>query len=301
MDVVTHAMMGAIAASPLLESHPEAACAFALGAVAPDLDAFSRLLGKRAFMRAHQTYTHAYPIIAATGLAFAGLLMALGVEAWWQAGLGLALGMAFHATLDWTNTFGITLLAPFSSRRWCTEWVFFIDAVVLASSIIVLGVVAWRIQLDAALGWKLQAAYGLGLLAYWIGKAMLRARAMRVAPAGTLAMMPSALVPWRFLGCARAGDRLQTFRVSALEPRLVPEAIVELLDGPYLERLRALPEYRAMAALTPAYHVVAVEDEGEGQLLRVRDLRTRNFATRFGALDVHLDGSGAVQRTTFHA
>jgi hypothetical protein len=42
MDIVTHAMMGAIAASPFLQSHPEAAAAFMFGSVAPDLDAFSR-------------------------------------------------------------------------------------------------------------------------------------------------------------------------------------------------------------------------------------------------------------------
>ncbi len=55
MDVVTHALIGLIGASPFAVSHPVAASCFALGAVAPDLDALSRLFGKRAFMRAHQT------------------------------------------------------------------------------------------------------------------------------------------------------------------------------------------------------------------------------------------------------
>ena len=48
MDVVMHATMGAVMASPWLDSHPLAAGAFVFGSVAPDLDSFSRLAGKRA-------------------------------------------------------------------------------------------------------------------------------------------------------------------------------------------------------------------------------------------------------------
>lgn len=43
--------MGLICGSALAPSLPEAAAAFALGSVLPDLDALSRLLGKRTFMR----------------------------------------------------------------------------------------------------------------------------------------------------------------------------------------------------------------------------------------------------------
>ena len=51
MDIVTHAMMGAITASTLAEDQPEAAAAFLLGSVLPDLDAPSRCFGKRALLR----------------------------------------------------------------------------------------------------------------------------------------------------------------------------------------------------------------------------------------------------------
>ncbi len=37
-------MMGTIAASPFLESHPEVATAFMFGSVLPDLDVLSRLV-----------------------------------------------------------------------------------------------------------------------------------------------------------------------------------------------------------------------------------------------------------------
>ena len=48
MDIVTHGMVGVLLAAPLAESHPIAAGSLLLGSVLPDLDALSRLAGKRA-------------------------------------------------------------------------------------------------------------------------------------------------------------------------------------------------------------------------------------------------------------
>ncbi len=134
MDIVTHAMMGVIVASPFAEKQPMAAAAFVMGSVLPDLDAFSRCFGKRAFLRFHQTQSHGLPnALLAAGLLWL-LVQALDWVAPWAA-LGLALGLVFHSVLDYSNTYGITLFAPFSRRRYCAEWVFFIDAVVIVASV----------------------------------------------------------------------------------------------------------------------------------------------------------------------
>ena len=61
-----------------------------------------------------------------------------------------------------------------------------------------------------------------------------------------------------------------------------------------------LPEFRAMRGLSPAYHVVARESDGSTIQLRCRDLRTRNFATTFGDLEVLLGEDGTVVDRTFH-
>ncbi len=130
MDIVTHGMMGVVAASPFMAERPVASALFMLGSVLPDLDAFSRLFGKRAFLQAHQTYSHALPVIA-----FLAFIVSLSRIDGMIGGVALALGMIFHSLLDVTNTYGIRLFAPFSSRRYCAEWVFFIDAIVLAATI----------------------------------------------------------------------------------------------------------------------------------------------------------------------
>jgi membrane-bound metal-dependent hydrolase YbcI (DUF457 family) len=83
MDVVTHGMMGVVIAAPFAAQHPEAAVAFMFGSVIPDGDALARMGGKRGFLKCHQTYTHALPIIVAVsalahwGLSFGELIVKL--------------------------------------------------------------------------------------------------------------------------------------------------------------------------------------------------------------------------------
>ena len=303
MDIVTHGMMGVVLASPIAPRHPIAASAFLLGAVLPDLDALSRLLGRRAFLAWHQTFSHSVPVILALGAAlWAGLALA-GVDAP-LAPPALVLGMLLHGALDVTNTYGIMLLAPFSRRRFCTEWIFFIDAFVIAWTAphLVLVLPAWAGRTDG--GWATTvAAYVAGLVLYGLAKMALRRRAGRLAPAGTMALLPSALLPWRFLGCARNGERMRLFRLNGATGTVEEEGDVALLDAKWLDTLEGVPEFRTMRELSPAYHVVEASppdgDDGPVRLV-CRDLRTRNFRTRFGELELTLGPGGAVLEKVFH-
>jgi len=69
-----------------------------------------------------------------------------------------------------------------------------------------------------------------------------------------------------------------------------------LLDERWMDALSAAPEVKLMRSLTPAYHVVSAEADGDLTRLTVRDLRTRNFGTRFGALELWLDAEGTPTR-----
>lgn len=299
MDIVTHGMMGVIVASPFMAEQPVAAGLFMMGSVVPDLDAFSRVLGKRAFLRIHQTYSHAIPVIAALGAVCWAALTASGVDAPLGAP-ALALGMLFHSALDVTNTYGIRLLAPFSPRRFCTEWVFFIDAFVIAATIPTLAWVSWRLIETGEAGGKVQAAYGGTMALYWLVKVALRRRAARLGPPGSLALLPSALVPWEYFGCSREGPQVRLFRVNALTGAVLDDRRVDIHDDAWLDRIRDIPEVRVMRELSPAYHIVAVTPGGEGTELVCKDLRTRNFNTRFGEIHLVLDGAGSPRRVVFH-
>lgn len=299
MDIVTHAAMGVVLAVPFLDSHPAAAACFVFGAVLPDLDALSRVLGKRAFLCWHQTYTHSLPLIAVVALAAWPVLRAAGVSDPWAAP-ALGIGMTLHALLDVTNTYGITLLAPFSKRRFSLEWVFFIDAFVLVATAVALTLVLRALAGGTGTA-SVAAAYAAVLLAYWATKALLRRRAARHGPPGTLSLVPSALVSWRFLGCARVGEEVTTFRLNAVTGELGDERRHAVQDGRVGALLAELPEFRVMRDLSPAYHVVDSVADDEGTSVVCRDLRTRNFGGRFGMLSVRLDRDGRIVRSHFDA
>ena len=299
MDVVTHAMIGLVLASPVAPTHPEAAAAFMLGSVLPDLDATSRIFGKRAFLHAHQTYTHSTPIIVAIGVAAAAALTAADIRAPY-APLALALGMLLHSFMDVTNTYGITVLAPFSHRRSSLDWVFFIDAFVLAVSVPAAGYVGWVWSQGRDVAWLLPGAYAVALSVYWPVKAVLHRRAKRLSPTGTVSLVPSALLPWEFLGTAEEGAVVRLFRLDARTGEVTDDGGQEILDDAWSPVLEQRPEYRLMRSLSPAYHVVEAAARPDGTELLCKDLRTRNFGGRFGELRVLVAPDGAVLRTDFN-
>jgi inner membrane protein len=292
MDIVTHSLIGAVVASPFALGYPLEASCFLMGSVLPDADALSRVFGKRAFLRAHQTVSHSLPVIGLVSLAV-GLLLGPWI------GLVLGLGMLSHSLLDFSNTYGITLVWPFSWRRFCLEWIFFIDVVVITTTLVVLGVIAATWYQARSLD-LLVAGYVLTLGIYWLAKGWLRHRAARICPVLSLSLIPSMLVPWHFLGLSRDKGHVLTFRVDALSGRINHQEEISILDEEYQDKLQELEEYRIMRQLSSAYHVVQAETGPEGTLVICRDLRTRNLNTRFGQLDVLFEPTGDTRIVQFH-
>lgn len=286
--------MGAIVATPFMDSHPVEAVCFAFGSVLPDMDAFSRLFGKNAFMKIHQTYTHALPMIALIGLLAWPGLNALDAPA--LGALTLALGMIFHSLLDVTNTYGIALFLPFSKRRFSTEWVFFIDSVVIAISYPTLIILT---QFQSLPGKSVLACYCCAMLIYWFSKFALRRRALSFSPPETVSLLPSALYPWQFLGCSQQNNEALLFQVNSLTGTLSREESVTLFDSDHQDLIER-QEFRIMSELSPAYHIVEKDQRESGLWLRCKDLRTRNFKTRFGELEIRLDLNGLVKEWVFH-
>jgi membrane-bound metal-dependent hydrolase YbcI (DUF457 family) len=299
MDILTHAGIGLIAASPFLADRPELAVGVVAGSVLPDLDALCRLVNKRTFLRAHQTWSHVLPVHLGFSLAVGALATAFG----WRGidlGAGLFVGLLGHSVLDMTNTYGVAWLAPFLRRRICLEWVFFIDAVVLAGVAATLALVIpiWlqRGEVPA----RYAVAFLAGLSAYVLCKGMLRRRAGRFCP-GAKSLVPSALVPWRFYGTERQPHTIKLFSINAMTGARSPVGEVSVLDDAFAGALERLPEFRLMREVSPEYHVVGAWKDGPVTRLLCRDMRMRNFGTRFGDLEVWLDSNRQVARSRFHA
>jgi membrane-bound metal-dependent hydrolase YbcI (DUF457 family) len=298
MDIVTHAGIGLVAAAPFMATRPEVALGLIAGSVLPDLDALSRVFGKRAFLRSHQTWTHALPIQAAGSAAVGLAAHASGAEGW-LLGWGLFAGLAIHTLLDFSNTLGVTLFAPFTRKRFCLEWVFFIDAFVLAATAAAVAGMLGSFFREGEGPAGLAIAY-IGVIAvYFCAKGWLRRRAGQLAPEA-VSLVPSALWPWQFLGATEDGACVRLFRLNAISGTRAMLAVHDILDATHAQRLARVPEFGLMQRLSPVYHVISARQTGEGEVVVCRDLRIRNFGTTFGDLEVWLDANQSVIRTRFH-
>lgn len=297
MDIVTHALIGATAAAGWLPSQPELACGVVLGNVAPDLDAFSRLGGKQAFIRCHQTYTHSLAAMAAVLLVSVGLHFVSG-PVWSMFVLGLAIGMVMHVGLDLTNSYGVQWAWPISRRRTAFDWIFFIDLPALILTIAALGLIGMFGQNMAMLPWVSGIYVGL-LFVYVAMRSLIARRAQRLAKesdeaAERTAVIPTTWLPWMFLVCRDLENASQTFALNAITGQQSQARTVATFDAELPAAVSELIEWQAMRALSPYYHAVEQKQSSDEQAIVVRDLRIRNFDTRFGTLTCRLDAEGQI-------
>jgi membrane-bound metal-dependent hydrolase YbcI (DUF457 family) len=287
-----------IAAVPVLNSRPELALGLVAGSVLPDLDALGRVFGKRAFLRSHQTWSHGMPVQGAVSL-FAGVIASACGADGLLFSAGLFAGLVIHTLLDFSNTLGVTLLAPFSRKRFCLEWLFFIDAFVLTLTFITAGISLWLFYRNGDVPTSYAGIF-FGTMAVYFGtKGILRRRAGALA-IDAVTLMPSALWPWRFFGVEECGNCVRRFQMNAITGSQKALAQQEVFDDAYAGLLANVAEFMLMRGLSPAYHVVSAKKTEAGELLVCRDLRTRNFGTVYGDLEVLLDKDNSVLRTTFH-
>jgi len=135
MDNITHSLTGlALARAGLNRTAPHATALLIISANAPDVDAVSMLKSQLTYLEIHRGYAHSL-----IGLPVMALLSVLIVAAifrrslpWMRAWLLCCLGVLSHLLLDWTNSYGIRLFLPFSSRWVHLDWNNLYDGYILA-------------------------------------------------------------------------------------------------------------------------------------------------------------------------
>jgi inner membrane protein len=119
MDNLTHSLTGLILSrAGLNRLYPRATLLLIVSANIPDIDFAAIARGPLYYFEQHRGITHsilALPVMALLSVLFT---CAIGrTMRGWLAAWGLAIiGVASHLLLDWTNTYGIRLLYPFSSQ-----------------------------------------------------------------------------------------------------------------------------------------------------------------------------------------
>ena len=119
MDNVTHSLTGlALSRAGLDRFCSRAVWLLVLSANAPDADIIATRLGAFRYLQVHRGYTHSF--IGAPAMAALCVLVIAGLFRqrlpWLRAFLLCLLGVASHLLLDWTNSYGVRPLIPFSSR-----------------------------------------------------------------------------------------------------------------------------------------------------------------------------------------
>jgi hypothetical protein len=171
---------------------------------------------------------------------------------------------------------------------------------VIVGSVVALACIIPDLIAGTAVGWTVPIAFMTFVILYWPARGWLLRCAWRRAPAGTVSLLPSALIPWCYLGCARNPDSAVLFRLNVLTGSMVEYQRYPILDAGYRPVLDLVPEFRIMSQLSPAYHLIEVVRQPGKETLVCRDLRTRNFHTRFGDLEVSVGTAGGVQGVRFH-
>lgn len=119
MDNVTHTLTGlALSRAGLHRFSPRSVLLLILSANAPDIDIVALGRGGFRYLEVHRGYTHCLlglPFMAALAVFVTAAIYRLRLP-WFKAWLICCAGVASHLLLDWTNSYGIRLFLPFSSR-----------------------------------------------------------------------------------------------------------------------------------------------------------------------------------------
>lgn len=295
MDNVSHSLFGlAIAQTGLRRWSPAGTAILLISANAPDSDIVSLGGGSLSYLEAHRGYTHTVlllPFMALLSALFASALYRQRLP-WLRAWALGCIGVASHLLLDWTNSYGIRLLLPFSSRWFHLDWNSLYDgfflAVLVASALwpllanLVSGEIGERRSNGRAVAVAALVAIGL----FECGRAFLHGRTVSTLqtrlygeeqPLQTAAL-PDAFNPFRWQGVVETETAYTTLPVSATgQPDFsAAENFYKPPKEPVLSALQRQESFRFGAYFTrfPVWSLVpASVENGRGLRVDLSDLR----------------------------
>ncbi len=298
---------------------PRGALLMMVAANAPDFDVVSWFGGPLTYLHYHRWITHA--IIAAPVMALISVLIARvfakGHFPWRVAMIAATIGVASHLLLDWTNTYGIRLLLPFSERWLRLDITNIVDLWIWA--ILLLAVVAPALArlVSSEIGAKPGTGRGWAIFAlllltsYEFSRFVLHERAVAemearvydgAAPSRVFAL-PGLADPSKWRGIVETPDAYRLFNLNLLgtfDPATdrvyykppASLAVIAVEKNPVIQRYLNF-------AVIPLFRTVPVAEPEEAVRVEIQDLRFGDpQEQRFVASAVVLP-SGKVQDAGF--
>jgi inner membrane protein len=130
MDPLTHTLTGLfLSRAGLNRWTPRASAILMLAANAPDIDIVTAAGGSLNYLHYHRHLTHS--LAAMPVMAVLPVLLVRGVSRkpvhWLGAFFAALIAVGSHLLLDWTNSYGIRLLLPFSGQWLRLDWTNVLD------------------------------------------------------------------------------------------------------------------------------------------------------------------------------
>ena len=240
MDNVTHSLTGlALARVGLKRFSPHGTALLVLSANAPDADIVALSRGALRYFEAHRGYTHSLLCLPFLALLTVAAIAAICRERmpWTKAWLLCCIGVASHLLLDWTNSYGIRLMLPFSSRWFHLDLNGLYDGCIMA---VLVFAALWPLfskLVSSEIGDRSSAGRGLAAFAllffllFDCGRAILHTRAVAQlearlyddAPALKVAALPEPFSPFRWTGVVETARAYRRMNVEALGQSDVPQ------------------------------------------------------------------------------
>lgn len=316
MDNLTHSLTGLmLSRAGLNRFYPRATLLLILAANVPDIDFVALTRGPLFYFEQHRGITHS--IAAAPLMALLPALVVCAISRsmrGWAVAWGLSIiGVASHLLLDWTNTYGIRLLMPFSSQWFHLDLVNLFDLIVWA--VLLLG---WLAPLmgklvSGEIGAQSGTGRGLAIFAlsfflvYDFGRFLSHQRAIEIlnsreyrdGPPIRVAAFPGAAVsPLEWQGWIERPDFVMHFPVNVAQ-QFDPTAgriLYKPAPGPAIEAAHQAKPVAVFLrfAQYPLWSVTALADPEGAHDVDVRDWR---FPFSARAL---VDSSNRVISSSFH-
>lgn len=295
MDNITHSLTGlALSRAGLHRFSPRAVLLLLLSANAPDIDIVAASGGALRYLEMHRGYTHSLlglPLMAALSVAVTAAIYRQRLP-WLRAWLLCCAGVGSHLLLDWTNSYGIRLLLPFSSGWSHLDINSLYDGWIL---VILVFAAIWPYfsrLVSGEIGSRAASGMGMAIFAlcffvlFDCSRAILHAKAIGqlqtrlydAAPPQDTAALPEPFAPWRWTGIVETTRDYRKMSVDTsgqLQPQDA-EIFYKPPVTPSLKRAEATEPFRFFLyfARFPVWSQESVSvGSGSGSRLDLTDLR----------------------------
>ena len=323
MDPLTHTATGLFLSRAGLNRYtPQATAILLLAANAPDVDIVTLAGGPLSYLHWHRHITHslaAAPILALLVVGAVRLVSRKPLR-WVGATAAALIAVGSHLLMDWTNSYGVRLLEPFSGRWLHLDLTPLIDPWIWGAALLaILGpVIGGLVGSEISSGTVKPRHPGRGfawfallfLVIYNCGRSTLHARAVATLDSrvyedttpSRVGAFPAAN-PWQWHGLAETADFAATADLNLTEDFDPTRATVfrKPAPDPAIEAARRSSTFQEFLTFSqyPLWRVSPAPDMENGTLVELFDLRFGNPLNPGFMVTALVDSKQRVVRTDY--